>query len=109
MALCITWMTSASTRNVAVSDQLRAVAVIFCAGVEMSSDSIRVNGQGPAMHDTRALRNSFPVPASSVTDPIVAFHLPSGEQGAWWSQDTLPAFFTSNAFTALPTFIVRGA
>jgi len=41
------------------------------------SPSIFVKGQGPAMHDARALRNSLPGPASIAADPSAACHLPS--------------------------------
>src|ERR1700746_1751707 len=87
----------------AVSDQSRAVTIITCPPCEKRSDSILVNGHGPAMQDTRALRNSFPTPASSVVDPSAAFHLPSGEHGCWPLQGTFPLFWISNVCAALPT------
>src|SRR5690348_4716640 len=96
-------MTSASTRNVAVSDQTRAETDIVRPGCSISVVSIFVKGHGPAMHDARAFRNSFPAPASSVALPVDAFHLPSGEQGGRPLQGTLPTFSTSNDRTALPT------
>src|SRR5579864_9439130 len=78
--------------------------MMTCPPAEKRSDSILVNGHGPAMQETRALRNSFPGPASSVVDPSAAFHLPSGEHGCWPLQGTLPLFWISNVWTALPTF-----
>src|SRR4029077_2477914 len=95
--------TSASTRNMAVSDQSRAVTMMTFPPAEKRSDSILVKGHGPAMHETRALRNSFPWPASSVVEPSAAFHLPSGEHGCWPLHGTLPLLSTSNVCTALPT------
>src|ERR1700690_4273791 len=98
--------TSASIRNVAVSDQLRADTFTSRPPCRKSSASILVNGHGPAMQDVRALRNSFPSPASSDAEPIVAFHFPSGEHGSCFLQGTLPVFATSKVLTALPTFAV---
>ena len=72
--------TSASNIKVAVSDQSRADAVMVWPPWEKWSASILVKGQGPAMHEARALRNSLPAPASKVAEPTAAFHLPSGEQ-----------------------------
>src|SRR5581483_5073965 len=96
--------TSASNRNVAVSDQLRAETEMICPPFEERSDSIFVNGQGPAMHETRASLNSFPWPASRVVESIAAFHFPSGEQGCWFLHGTFPRFSTWKVFTALPIF-----
>src|SRR5580700_795495 len=100
------WNTSASSKKVVVSDQFRADALIVWPPLEKPSLSILVNGHGPAMQDTRALRNSFPVPASRNAEPIAAFHLPSGEQGARRWQGTFPVFTTWNGFAALPMFTV---
>jgi len=97
--------TSASIKNVAVSDQFRAVAVKVWPSLVNSWLSILVNGQGPAMQDTRALRKWLPDPASSDAEPIAAFHLPSGEHGFWPRQGTPPLFSTWNALTELPMFI----
>src|SRR5579864_8637428 len=88
----------------AVSDQSRAVTVMTCPPCEIRCASILVKGHGPAMQDTRTLRNSFPGPASRVVEPSAAFHLPSGEHGCWPLQGTLPLFWISNVCTALPTF-----
>src|SRR5690242_18656310 len=96
-------MTSASTRKVAVSDQTSAEAVMVRPGRSGLLVSILVKGHGPAMHEARTLRNSFPPPASSTVLPAAAFHFPSGEQGGWPLQRTLPIFCTSNGRTALPT------
>src|SRR4051794_35476304 len=73
---------------------------------EKPSTSILVKGQGPAIQETLAFRNSFPAGASMVADPITAFHFPSGEHGSRPSQGTLPLFTTWNVFTALPTLTV---
>src|SRR6516162_11584020 len=81
ISLTMGWKTSASSKNVVVSDQLRADTEIAWPPCEKSSFSILVKGQGPAMQETRALRNSLPSPASRVVDPIDALHRPSGEHG----------------------------
>src|SRR5678810_1302004 len=106
MSLTMGRNTSASSRNVAVSDQLRAVTFTSRPPCRKSSDSILVKGQGPAMHEVRALRNSLPSPASSDAPPMAAFHCPSGEQGGCFRQGTLPVFTTSKVLTALPTLTV---
>src|SRR6185369_4622284 len=106
MSLTMGRKTSASSRNVAVSDQFRADTFTSRPPCKKSSASILVNGHGPAMHDVRALRNSFPSPASSDAEPTDAFHFPSGEQGGCLRQGTLPVFATSKALTALPTLAV---
>src|SRR5580704_12508990 len=98
------WTTSASSRNVAVSDQSRAETMIVRPPCEKWSESILVNGHGPAMQEARAFRNSLPVPASSVAEPTAARHLPSGEHGRCPLQGTLPLFSTWNVCTELPTF-----
>src|SRR5580698_9779398 len=100
--LTMGWVTSASNRKVAVSDQSRAETLIVCPPWE-KSESILVNGHGPAIHDARGFRNSFPVPASRVAEPCAARHLPSGEHGRCPLHGTLPVFSTWNVFTALPT------
>src|SRR5208283_2968640 len=97
------WNTSASNKNVAVSDQSRAATIIVRPPWLHLSDSIFVNGQGPAMQEARALRNSLPAPASRDTELIAAFHLPSGEHGRCFLQGTLPWFSISNALATLPT------
>src|SRR6266542_2497253 len=102
-------MTSASTRNVAVSDQATAETETVRPGWVSPSVSILVNGQGPAMQEARALRNSFPAPASSETVPVAAFHFPSGEHGGVPLHGTLPVFSISNDRTALPTVIALAA
>jgi hypothetical protein len=71
---------------------------------EKSSDSILVNGQGPAMQETRAFPKTFPCPASRDAEPIAAFHLSSGEQGLCWWHGTFPVFTTWNVVTPAPTF-----
>src|SRR6202044_1990217 len=96
-------VTSASTRNVTVSDQLRTVTVMVRPGRGTAPVSISVNGHGPAIHETRAFLNSCPTPASMVTPPTDAFHWPSGEHGALFSQGTLPLFGTVKVLAALPT------
>ena len=88
----------------AVSDQSRANAVMIWSPCERRSASIFVKGQGPAIHEARALRNALPAPASKVAEPMAAFHLPSGEQRDSPLQGTLPLFSISKILTALPTF-----
>src|SRR5580698_9217290 len=99
-------VTSASTKNVTVSDQLSTVTVIVRPGRGTSPLSILVNGHGPAMQDTRAFSNCCPWPASIVTPPVAAFHLPSGEHGGFAPQGTLPVFGTVNVLAVLPTLTV---
>src|SRR6185437_14481295 len=99
------WTTSASTRKVAVSDHTIAVTVMTRPSCSTCRGSMRVNGHGPAMHEARILRNSFPTPASRVAAPIAAFHFPSGEHGGRSLHNSLPLLTTSNGRTALPTFI----
>src|SRR5262245_3727973 len=100
------WTTSASARNIVVSDQSRTETLILRPPVENPSDSILVKGQGPAIQETLTFWNSWPSPASSDIEPIAAFHLPSGEQGDRPSQGTLPVLTTSNVFAVLPIVIV---
>src|SRR5512146_2470694 len=97
------WYTSASNRKVAVSDQLSTEIFTMRPLSEKSVPRVRVKGQGPAMQDTRGLRNWLPSPASREMEPSSAFHLPSGEQDRPPSQGTLPVFATWNVLTALPT------
>src|SRR5882724_10434240 len=104
MSLTMGRNTSASSRNVAVSDQFRADTFTSRPPCKKSSSSILVNGHGPAMHEVRALRNSLPSPASSFAEPIEAFHLPSGEHGGCFRHGTFPVFATSKVLTTLPTF-----
>ena len=87
-----------------MSDQLRADTLSMRPPCDTSSSSILVNGQGPAIQEVLAFRNSLPSPASSDSEPIEAFHFPSGEHGGCFLQGTFPAFATSKARTALPTF-----
>src|SRR5690242_10658982 len=94
MSVTMGWNTSASNKNVAVSDQTRTDALIFCPPIENPSFSIFVNGQGPAMHDTLAFRNSFPAPASKDMEPMAAFQRPSGEHGSCRLHGTFPVFCT---------------
>src|SRR4026209_1582738 len=96
--------TSASSKKVVVSDQLRADTLMAMLVREKPSDSILVKGHGPAIQDTLAFRNSFPSPASKKAEPIAAFHFPSGEHGWRPLQGTLPVLSTWNIFTALPMF-----
>src|SRR5215469_14643936 len=77
-SLVIGCTTSASTRNVAVSDQVVPETEMERPLWLSPEVSILVNGQGPAMHEARAFRNSFPGPASRVVFAVAAFHLPSG-------------------------------
>src|SRR5207248_2168460 len=70
------------------------------------SDSTFVNEHGPAIQDTLTFWNSCPSPASSDKDPMVAFHLPSGEHGERPLQGTLPVLITSKVFVVLPTLSV---
>src|SRR5947209_20536439 len=95
-------MTSASTKKLAVSDQFKAEIVTLRSGRGRVSGWMLVNGQGPAMHETRRLRNSFRSWASSDSEPVAAFHLPSGEQGRYSWQGTLPVLKTSNCRATLP-------
>src|SRR5258708_5024535 len=97
---------SASKRKLAVSDQFLTETLILRPPAEKESLSILVNGQGPAMQETRASWNSLPSPASSVAPPTAAFHFPSGEQGEWRGHGVSPTLTTSNTFDALPTFSV---
>src|SRR5580658_38220 len=97
-------ITSASNKNVVVSDQLRTDTLKWRRSSERSASSILVKGHGPAMQETLGLRNSFPSPASRDREPIVAFHLPlPGEQGGW-SHGLFPTLTTWNVFTAFPIF-----
>src|SRR5215472_6397519 len=96
--------TSASNRKVVVSDQLRTEADMYWPPRENSSDSILVNGHGPAMQNKRALRNTLPCPASSESEPMAAFHLPSGEHRPFLSQRTAPLFGTWKVVSPVPTF-----
>src|SRR5450631_111026 len=96
--------TSASSRNVAVSDQSSAEAVMVRPPLANPLESIRVKAQGPAMQEALALRNSFSGPESNVTEPEDAFQFPSGEQGAWALHGTFPLLTTWNVCAALPTF-----
>jgi len=79
-------VTSASRRKLAVSDQFFTETLIWRPPAEKESFSILVNGQGPAMQETRTSWNSLPSPASSAVPPTAAFHFPSGEQGEWRGQ-----------------------
>src|ERR1051326_5833262 len=94
--------TSACSRNVVVSDQLRTVTLMICPPREKPSVSIFVNGQGPAMHVILALRNSFPGPASKEADATPGFHFPSGEHGRLLLQATFPVFSTWNVLAPVP-------
>src|SRR5665213_3600692 len=97
-------VTSASTRNVTVSDQFRTITEIVRPGRGVAPLSILVKGHGPAMQETRALLNCCPWPASMVTPPTAAFHLPSGEHGGWAAHGPLPVFGTVKVLALLPTF-----
>src|ERR1700676_4328665 len=101
--------TSASNVNVVVSDQLRTVALMGRPPFEKPSDSTFVNGQGPAMQERRAFRNSFSAPASRETPLAVAFHFPSGEHRGARSHGTFPVLTTSNVLTPLPTVVATFA
>src|ERR1700727_2810794 len=68
-------------------------------------ESMRVNGQGPAMQEAVIFSNVLSAPASSDTVWEVAFHFPSGEHGERWSQDTFPWLTTWKVLTAKPTFV----
>ena len=67
------WNTSAWSRNVAVSDQSTAEAVMVRPPFTNPLGSICVKGQGPAMQEALASRNSLPAPASISIDPEAAF------------------------------------
>src|SRR5438270_9570272 len=90
--------------KVAVSDQFSTEIYTERPLLEKSLEIVRVNGHGPAMQETLGLRNWLPSPASSESDPMAAFHFPSGEQGSCPWQGTLPVFTTWKVLTALPTF-----
>ena len=85
-----------------MSDQSNAETSIVRPCCWKPLESIRVNGQGPAMHEARTLRNSLPIPASRVIEALVAFQLPSGEQGAWRLHGMFPRLTTWKVLTALP-------
>src|SRR5690349_20332860 len=95
--------TSACSKNVVVSDQLRTDALMVRPPREKLSVSILVKGQGPAMQDNLAFRNSLPSPASSIAEPIAAFHCIPGEHGGLPSHGTLPVLTIWKVLTALPT------
>src|ERR1700730_8620194 len=84
--------TSACSRNVVVSDQLRTATLMCRPPCENPSKSTLVKGQGPAMQETLAVRNTLPAPASSDSAATAAFHLLSGEQGVLLLQGTFPVF-----------------
>src|SRR5580704_16393368 len=96
--------TSASNRNVVVSDQLRIERLRRRRSGVSSSRSMLVKGQGPAMQETLGLRNSFPSPASRDMELMAAFHFPSGEQGGRLLQGVFPVLATWNVLTVPPTF-----
>src|SRR5271156_4310362 len=96
--------TSASSRKVTVSDQLRAETMKRRRSGEKFSNSILVNGHGPAMQETLALRNSLPSPASRESEPIVAFHFPPGAHGSCLLHGTFALLTIWKVFTALPIF-----
>src|SRR5690242_4506585 len=98
--------TSACKRNVVVSDQLRIEAPMLRPPLEKLSASTLVNGQGPAIQDNLAFRNSFPSPASRLAEATAAFHSIPGEHGGLPAQGTLPVLATSKVLTALPTLTV---
>src|ERR1700761_571926 len=54
------WLTSASSRNVVVSDQFKTETLSVRPLGDRFRALIWVNAHGPAMHDNRMLRNSFP-------------------------------------------------
>src|SRR4051794_39220962 len=58
------------------------------------------------MQDTRTALNCLRSPASSDSEPVLAFHLPSGEQGGFESQGTFPLLTTSKVRIAEPTVLV---
>src|SRR6185312_7673355 len=84
------WYTSASSRNVAVSDHASADTLIFRPPCANPLESIRVNGHGPAMHEARTFSNVLSTPASSDADPVDAFHFLSGEHSIFFSHGTFP-------------------
>src|ERR1700678_485002 len=96
-------VTSASTRNVTVAHQSITCTVMVRPGLGVAPVSIRVNGHGPAMQETRAFSNRCPTPASMVIPPWEAFHLPSCEQGGLSPQGTFPMFVTVDVLAVLPT------
>src|ERR1017187_4922070 len=94
--------TSASTRKVTVSDQLRTETLRWRRSGVKFSCSIFVKGHGPAMQETLALRNSLPSPASSDKEPIVPFHLLPGAQGGGLLHGVFPVLIIWKVLTALP-------
>src|SRR6202451_423565 len=100
------WLTSASSRNAVVSDQFRTETLSVRPFCDVSSDSIRVNGQGPAMQVKRTLRSSLPSGASAEYVPIDAFHRLSGEQGGMPPHRTFPVLLASNVWARLSMFVV---
>src|ERR1700687_3435689 len=104
MSLTIGRTTSASSKNVVVSDQSMTETLKRRPSCADCSSSIFVNAHGPAMHEILALRNSFPSPASRDVEAFAALHLPSGEHGGRRTQGTFPALSTWKVLTAFPTF-----
>src|SRR5436309_8134769 len=102
----VVWTTWPSTKKVAVADQSIADTLTTRPNPEELFGSILVNGQGPAMHETRTSLNAFPASASREREPMLAFHLPSGEQGGLPRQRTPFVFTTSKVLARLPMFAV---
>src|ERR1035441_1451016 len=101
------WTTSASTRNVAVSDQLSAEMRRVRLSSERVLGSILVNGQGPAMQETRTSRNWADSGASSDKDATAARQRRSGEHGDLPLQGTFPSLVASKVLTTVPTSAVE--
>ena len=102
-SLGMTRVTSASTRNVTVSDQSVTFTVMMRPGAGIAPTSILVKGHGPAMQETRAFSNCCPTPASMVMPPCDAFHLPSGEQGGFAIARNIAVLVTVKVLAVLPT------
>src|ERR1700730_2249962 len=96
--------TSACSRNVVVSDQLRTATLMWRPPCEKPSKSTLVKGQGPAMEETLPSRNALPSPASRDSAAIAAFHLRSGEHGELFLQGTFPMFGIWKVFAPVPIF-----
>src|ERR1700674_3728513 len=104
MSLVMGRTTSAASKKVTVSDQLRMETLKRRRSGEKDSCSTLVKGQGPAMQETLAFRNSLPSPASNVREPRDGFHLPQGESCGCLLHGAFPLFTICKVFTALPIF-----
>src|ERR1700730_16982789 len=96
--------TSACSRNVVVSDQLRTATLMCRPPCENPSKSTLVKGHGPAMQETLAVRDMVAYPASRASAAMPAFHLLSGEQGVLLLQGTFPVLGISKVLASVPIF-----